>query len=197
MPGIGSSKWTLLRGICFSGSDKRPTKISVWGVKKKMMPQYQPAGINGFQTPKIHIMERRESDLYNYVIWGMDPVWKMLKRVQNVPYLKHVEKYNIENELLVCDFWTESFGQGLDKAFYVPHQTDTVCYYCEWGFFLTYHLNEANFLKYKGYEKQKEIFHIYQFKWSHHVSLELNPLDILLGCFFCFVLQLFYYCCIS
>jgi hypothetical protein len=27
------------------------------------------------------------------VIWGMDPVWKMLKRVQNVPYLKHVEKY--------------------------------------------------------------------------------------------------------
>ncbi len=58
-----------------------------------MMPQYQPAGINGFQTPKIHIMERRESDLYNYVIWGMDPVWKMLKRVQNVPYLKHVEKY--------------------------------------------------------------------------------------------------------
>jgi hypothetical protein len=70
-------------------------------------------------------------------------------------------------------------------------------------FFLTYHLNEANFLKYKGYEKQKEIFHIYQFKWSHHVSFELNRLDILLGylteftCFFCFVLQLFYYCCIS
>lgn len=64
-------------------------------------------------------------------------------------------------------------------------------------FSLTYHLNEANFLKYKGYEKQKEIFHIYQFKWSHHVSLELNPLDIPLGYFFCFVLQLCYYCCIS
>jgi hypothetical protein len=36
----------------FSGPDKSPTKISVRGAKKKMMPQYQQQGSRVFRLPK-------------------------------------------------------------------------------------------------------------------------------------------------
>jgi hypothetical protein len=68
MPGIGSSKRTLLCGICFSGSDKSPTKNICVRCKEEDDARISAAGNKGFQTPKIHIMERRESDMYNYVI---------------------------------------------------------------------------------------------------------------------------------
>jgi len=68
MPGIGRSKWTLLCGICFSGSDKSPTKKICVRCKEEDDAPISAAGIKGLQTPKIHVMERRESDVYNYVI---------------------------------------------------------------------------------------------------------------------------------
>jgi hypothetical protein len=68
MPGIGSSNRTLLCGICFSESDKSPTKNICVRCKEEDDAPISASGIKGFQTPKIHIMERRESNVYNYVI---------------------------------------------------------------------------------------------------------------------------------
>jgi hypothetical protein len=52
----------------FQDLTKSPTKNICVRCEEEDDAPISASGIKGFQTPKIHIMERRESDMYNYVI---------------------------------------------------------------------------------------------------------------------------------